>query len=78
MRTPPVCEATQILGMNSVMGDESLRRALAQIAPAPKASHSDSQQKLQQEQLHIAEQWMNQSLLDSVQHALGPPLDSGH
>jgi len=65
--------APQILGMNSVMGDESLRRALAQIAPAPKASHSDSQQKLQQEQLHIAEQWMNQSLLDSVQHALDTP-----
>lgn len=65
--------APQILGMNSIMGDESLRRALAQIAPAPKAMHSDSQQKRQQEQVILAEQWMNQALLESVQHALGMP-----
>ncbi len=31
--------APRILGMNKVIGDDSLRRALAQIAPAPNARH---------------------------------------
>lgn len=65
--------APQILGMNSIIGDESLRRALAHIAPAPKATHSESEQRLQQEQVRSAEQWMNQALHDSVQHALNTP-----
>ena len=65
--------APQILGMTSVMGDESLRRGLARIAPAPKATHNDSEQKQQQEQIILAEKWMNQALLESVQHALNTP-----
>jgi hypothetical protein len=65
--------APQILGMNSVMGDESLRRGLANIAPAPKATHNDRQQKQQQKQIILADQWMSQALYESVQHALQTP-----
>jgi hypothetical protein len=62
--------APDILGMNSLVGDESLRRGLKQIAPAPKASHTEDQQAEQQAQLKRAETWMETSLLDSVKHAL--------
>lgn len=65
--------APQILGMSSIVGDESLRRALAHIAPAPSSKHSDQQQTAQEAQLQLAEQWMDQALLESVQHALNTP-----
>lgn len=65
--------APQILGMNSIMGDESLRRALAQIAPAPKEKHSDEERLQQQAQVDQAEKWMEHALQDSVQHALNTP-----
>lgn len=65
--------APEILGMDRLVGDESLRRALAQIAPAPKATHSDEQRAQQQAQLQLANQWMDQALLESVQHALNHP-----
>jgi hypothetical protein len=62
--------APDILGMNALVGDESLRRGLKLIAPAPQASHSEEQQAQQQAQLKRAEQWSEQSLFDSVKHAL--------
>lgn len=62
--------APHILKMRNVVGDESLRRGLAHIAPAPKEQHSDAQREQQQAQLALAQQWMNTALLDSVQHAL--------
>jgi Transposase DDE domain group 1 len=65
--------APQMLGMSSIVGDESLRRGLAHLAPAPNAKHNDEQRAQQQAQLDLAEQWMNQALLDSVQHALNTP-----
>jgi Transposase DDE domain group 1 len=65
--------APQILGMNSIMGDESLRRGLAQIAPAPKEKHSDEERLRQQAQVNQAEKWMELALQDSVQHALNTP-----
>lgn len=65
--------APHILKMSSIVGDESLRRGLALIAPAPKASHSESEQQAQQKQLILAEQWMSASLKESVQHALDTP-----
>lgn len=65
--------APQVLGMSSIVGDESLRRGLALIAPSPKASHSDSEQQAQQAQMVLAERWMNSALKESVQHALDTP-----
>jgi hypothetical protein len=65
--------AAQILGMNRIVGDESLRRGLAQIAPTPKAKHSDLQRQAQEKQGELATQWMNQALLESVRHALETP-----
>lgn len=65
--------APQILGMSRIVGDESLRRALAHIAPAPRKKHSEDQRHVQEQQVNLAEQWMNRALLDSVRHALDTP-----
>jgi hypothetical protein len=83
--------APEILGLTKIIGDESLRRALGHIAPAPKAnpqaakdsskaptegeehageSHPGEEEKQQQAQLALAEAWMRNALLESVQHAL--------
>jgi hypothetical protein len=62
--------APQILGMDRIVGDESLRRALAHIALAPSSKHSDQERAKQEAQLRLAGQWMDQALLESVQEAL--------
>ena len=83
--------APEILGLTKIIGDESLRRALGHIAPAPKASAQgangiikaltasqkdsgenqlDEDEKRRQAQLALAEAWMKNALLESVQHAL--------
>lgn len=62
--------APEILGMTKIVGDESLRRALAHIAPAPKDRHNDEQRAQQQAQVESAEKWMKNALLESVRHAL--------
>ena len=46
--------APQILGMERIVGDESLRRALAHIAPAPSSKHSDQERAKQEAQLRLA------------------------
>ena len=65
--------ASRILGMNKVIGDDSLRRALSQIAPAPKSTHNEAQRAQQQAQVERAEEWMQQQLMHSVQDALDRP-----
>ena len=50
--------APEVLGMGKIIGDDSLRRALAAIAPAPKAKHSAEERAAQQAQALQAEQWM--------------------
>lgn len=65
--------APRILGMKKVIVDDSLRRALSQIAPAPKSTHNDEQRVQQQAQVARAGQWMQQQLLHSVQDALDRP-----
>lgn len=65
--------APQILGMERVVGDESLRRGLSHIAPAPSSKHGEQERAAQQAQLEQGEQWMDQALLESVQHALNTP-----
>lgn len=65
--------APKILKMSSLVGDESLRRGLAQIAPKAKATHSESERQAQQAQLTQAEQWMSAALKESTRHALDTP-----
>jgi len=65
--------AAQILGMSRIVGDESLRRGLALVAPASKTKHSDLQRLAQEKQVEHATQWMNQALLESVRYALDTP-----
>jgi len=62
-----------LLGMNSIVGDESLRRGLALIAPAPSTKHNDAEKRVQQEQVMRATNWMTQAMKESVQHALSTP-----
>lgn len=61
--------APEILGMNKVIGDDSLRRALAAIAPAPKAKHNAQERAAQQAQTLKAEQWMKEQLRHSIAQA---------
>ena len=63
----------ELPGMNSIVGDESLRRGLALIAPTAKASHNEAERKAQQEQVLRAANWMKQAMQESVQHALSTP-----
>jgi hypothetical protein len=65
--------APALLDMHKIIGDESLRRALAHIAPATHAKHNEEQRQEQQAQLARACQWMQQALQESVQHALETP-----
>ena len=43
--------APEVLGMGKIISDDSLRRALAAIAPAPNARHSEHERQRQQGQL---------------------------
>ena len=61
--------ATEVLGMHKIIGDDSLRRALAAMAPAPKASHSAEERAAQQAQALQAEQWMQAQLRHSIARA---------
>lgn len=65
--------APPVLGMGKIVSDDSLRRALARIAPAPDAKHSPQQSQQQQEQLHRAQRWMAQHLALSTAEATAVP-----
>lgn len=62
-----------ILGMNKVIGDDSLRRALSAIAPAPNSKHNAHQRTAQQAQSARAVAWMQQQLRDSIAQATKTP-----
>ena len=59
----------EVLGMTKIIGDDSLRRALQAIAPAPKAKHNAEQRAAQQAQALKAEQWMQAQLRNSIAQA---------
>ncbi len=61
--------APGILGMNKIIGDDSLRRALSVIAPAFDAKHTECQQLAQQAQLARSTQWMQEQLRHSIAQA---------
>ena len=65
--------APSILGMNKIIGDDSLRRALSAIAPAPDDKHTESQRKAQQAQLARSTQWMQDQLKHSIAQATATP-----
>ena len=65
--------APGILGMKKIIGDDSLRRALSAIAPAPNDKHSDEQRAAQQAQLARAVQWMQDQLTHSIAQATMTP-----
>lgn len=61
--------APEVLGMSKIIGDDSLRRALAAIAPAPKAKHNAEERAAQLAQALKAEQWMQAQLRHSIAQA---------
>ncbi|MEO7852928.1 MAG: transposase [Rubrivivax sp.] len=65
--------APSILGMNKIIGDDSLRRALSAIAPAPDDKHTDAQRAAQQIQLARSTQWMQAQLKHSIAQATATP-----
>jgi hypothetical protein len=62
--------APEILLMNKIISDESLRRALGQIAPAPKKDDEVARSQERQEQVGLSDKWMSDALMESVEHAL--------
>ena len=52
--------APSILGMTRIIGDDSLRRALGAIAPAPDGKHTAQQREAQQVRLARSVQWMHE------------------
>ena len=56
-------------GHDQIIGDDSLRRALNAIAPAPDAKHTESQRAAQQAQLARSTQWMQDQLKHSIAQA---------
>ncbi len=61
--------APEVLGMTKIIGDDSLRRALAAMAPAPQAKHSVEERAAQQALALQAEQWMQAQLRHSIAQA---------
>lgn len=65
--------APRILGMNKIMSDESLRRALAHLAPAPAARCSEAELGARAAQVARSGAWMEAALDESVREALRTP-----
>lgn len=65
--------APSILGMSRIIGDDSLRRALSAIAPAPDDKHTAEQRAAQQAQLARSVQWMQDQLKHSIAQATATP-----
>ena len=65
--------APSILGMTKIIGDDSLRRALSAIAPAPDAKHTELQRAAQQAQLARSTQWLQDQLSHSIAQATATP-----
>lgn len=65
--------APQILGMNKIISDESLRRALAHLAPAPCKYGSEEERAARVIQLAKSTAWMDKALGESTQESLRTP-----
>lgn len=62
--------APSLLGMNKIIGDDSLRRALSAMAPAPDNKHTADERAAQLAQVERATKWMQRKLMHSVAEAL--------
>ena len=60
----------QILGMNRILSDESLRRALKHLAPSPGQAKTDEDRSRREAQLARSAAWMDEALRESVGEAL--------
>ncbi|MDO9310368.1 MAG: hypothetical protein Q7T85_01600, partial [Nitrosomonas sp.] len=65
--------APRILGMNKIISDESLRRALAHLAPAPCKHGSEEERAARAIQLAKSTAWMDKALGESTQESLRKP-----
>ena len=65
--------APRILGMNKIISDESLRRALAHLAPAPCKYSSEEERAARAIQLAKSTAWMDKALGESTQESLRTP-----
>jgi len=62
--------APQMLGMNKIMGDESLRRGLAHLAPMQNKKCGEEEKAARAEQLARSTAWMDAALSESTREAL--------
>jgi hypothetical protein len=62
--------APQILGMNKIVSDESLRRALAHLAPNQPKQCSEAERAARAAQLDKSTAWMDAALEESTREAL--------
>lgn len=65
--------APQILGMNKIVSDESLRRALAHLAPDQPKRASEEERAARAAQLAKSTAWMGAALNESTREALRTP-----
>ena len=65
--------APEILGMNKVVSDESLRRALAHLAPNQAKRCNEAERAARAAQLAKSTAWMDTALSESVREALRTP-----
>lgn len=65
--------APRILGMNKIISDESLRRALAHLAPASCKYGSEEERAARAIQLAKSTAWMDKALGESAQESLRTP-----
>jgi len=65
--------APQMLGMNKIVSDESLRRALAHLAPSPKGGRSAEERAARAAQLAKTTAWMDAAIAESTGEALRTP-----
>jgi hypothetical protein len=63
----------EILGMTKIISDDSLRRALARLAPTVVGPYDEIEPAARQAQLDRGLAWMDEQLLESVQEALSTP-----
>jgi len=65
--------APRILGMNKIVSDESLRRALSHLAPSQEGVRSAEQRAARGAQLARSAAWMDAALAESTSEALRTP-----
>jgi hypothetical protein len=65
--------ALRLLGMKKIISDESLRRALARLAPCAGKRESEEDRRRREAQLLKSTVWMDRSLLESIGKALDTP-----